>query len=77
MFSSGLGTTGDGRNPVDRAKPFVLAASSAANSALDRSRSAATTIAVRPLDAFAGTRLDNGSRMRRESHVRFCELAGV
>ena len=30
----------------------VLATSSAANSALDRSRSAATTIAVRPLGAF-------------------------
>ena len=24
MFSSGLGSTGDGRNPVDRAKPFDI-----------------------------------------------------
>ena len=77
MFSSGLGSTGDGRNPVDRAKPFVAARSSATNSALARSRCAATTIAVRPLGAFAGARLDSGSRMRRESHVRFCERAGV
>ena len=50
----------------------VLATSSAANSALNRLRGAATTIAVRALGAFAGTRLNNGSRMRRESHVRLC-----
>ena len=56
---------------------LVLATSSAANSALDRSRGAATTIAVRSLGAVAGTRLNKGSRMRRESLVRFCERAGV
>ena len=49
-----------------------LRRSQTANSALDRSRRAATTIAVRSLGAFAGTRLNNGSRMRRASHVRLC-----
>jgi hypothetical protein len=55
----------------------VPATPSATNSALDRSRCAATTVAVCPLGAFAGARPDNGSRMRRESHVRFCERAAV
>jgi hypothetical protein len=55
----------------------VPATPSATNSALDRSRCAATTVAVRSLGAFAGARPDNGSRMRRESHVRFCERAAV
>jgi len=50
----------------------VPATPSATNSALDRSRCAATTIAVRPLGAFAGALPDNGSRMRLESHVRLC-----
>src|SRR3974377_1200856 len=55
----------------------VPATPPATNSALGRSRCGATPIAVRPLGAFAGARPDNGSRMRRESHVRFCERAGV
>src|SRR6202035_3049158 len=32
---------------------------------------------VRSLVSSAGTRPNNGSRMRRESHVRFCESVGV
>ena len=32
---------------------------------------------VRSLEASSGTRPNNGSRMRRETHVRFCESAGV
>jgi hypothetical protein len=32
---------------------------------------------VRSLGAPAGTRLNNGSRMSREVHVRFCERGGV
>ena len=55
----------------------VSATPSATNRPLDHSRCAATTVAVRPLGAFAGARPDNGSRMRRESHVRFCERAAV
>ena len=33
--------------------------------------------AVRPLAAFVIPRLDNGSRMTRERHVRFCERLAV
>src|SRR5713101_7361475 len=32
---------------------------------------------VRSLGTLAGTRLNNGSRMSREVHVRFCERGGV
>src|ERR1700739_2111699 len=55
----------------------VPATPSATNSALDRSRCAATTVAVRPLGAFAGARPDNGSRMRRGLRGRFWWAAGV
>src|SRR5260370_40726126 len=37
----------------------------------------ASVESVSPLVAASGARLDNGSRMSREAHVRFCESGGV
>jgi hypothetical protein len=64
---------------VDRVKPFVQVPTppSAPDRTMARSRCATSATPVRPLGAVTGTRLSNGSRMRREPHVRFCERAGV
>src|SRR5271157_450449 len=55
----------------------VLEAASATITAMARAHRAPPAGSVRSLAPPARTRSNNGSRMRRESHVRFCESAGV
>src|SRR5262245_28713598 len=55
----------------------VLEAASAQITAMAGAHSAPPARSVRSLVPSAGTRPNNGSRMRRESHVRFCESVGV
>src|SRR6202162_4714272 len=55
----------------------VLEAASAAITAMAGAHRAPPAQSVRALVPSAGTRPNNGSRMRRESHVRFCESVGV
>src|ERR1700682_6361686 len=55
----------------------VLEAPSAQITAMAGAHRAPPAGSVRSLAPSAGTRPNNGSRMRRESHVRFCESAGV
>ena len=54
-----------------------LATAPTALPALARPHRATTATPVRSLGPASGARLDNGSRMRREPHVRFCERAVV
>src|SRR5450631_3280956 len=51
--------------------------SPAADTAVGGSHRATPTIAVCSLGDAAGVWPNNGSRMRRESHVRFCERLAV
>src|SRR5450755_608386 len=55
----------------------ALEAPSAQIAAMAGAHRAPPAGSVRSLASSAGTRPNNGSRMRRESHVRFCESAGV
>src|SRR6202163_3946830 len=55
----------------------VLAAASTTITAMAGAHRAPPAGSVRSLASSAGTRPNNGSRMRRESHVRFCESVGV
>src|ERR1700693_6039901 len=55
----------------------VLEAASAQITAMAGAHRAPPAGSVRSLVSSAGTRPNNGSRMRRESHVRFCESVGV
>src|ERR1700726_1067724 len=55
----------------------VLEAPSAQITAMAGAHRAPPAGSVRSLASSAGTRPNNGSRMRRESHVRFCESVGV
>src|SRR6516164_11218970 len=55
----------------------VLEAASAQITAMAGAHRAPPARSVRSLVSSAGTRPNNGSRMRRESHVRFCESVGV
>src|SRR5271166_1770346 len=55
----------------------VPSTSPAADTAVGGAHRATPTIAVCSLEATAGVWPNNGSRMRRESHVRFCERLAV
>ena len=68
--STAFGTMGASEVQVPPTPP-------AANTALAGSHRATPTVAVRTLGAAAGARPNNGSRMRREPHVRFCERLAV
>src|ERR1019366_5336768 len=55
----------------------VLEAASATITAMAGAHRGPPAGSVRSLAPPATTRPNNGSRMRRQSHVRFCESAGV
>jgi group II intron reverse transcriptase/maturase len=55
----------------------VLTTAPTALTAMARPHRATTATPVCPLGPSSRARLDNGSRMRREPHVRFCERAVV